>query len=422
MAEPKSKRYLDAEDAVICARVNFLIKNPFFGTMATGLRLVLCDDDCNPWVKTTSTDGRNLYFNVDFVLTLTPDELSFCIGHEVLHLVFDHMSRRTGRDGALWDMATDYVVNATLVEDNIGTPPSVALLNSKYSASMSSEEVYEELRKNQVKIELPLDQHLGELGQLGDAQDKDGNKITITITGEDGPPLLTREEIEALQQDILSRTINAVHAAQQQGNPGSIPAGVRRMVNELTEAKIDWRDMFDGNVRSQFESDYTLSRLSRSDIGGGFIFPAQDNDFHVSVDVLIDASGSMTDEMQREVLSEVKGIMQSYSDFQLRICSFDTELYDYGKVFTQHNIDEIDEYRVRGGGGTDASVFWDKLKEEEYVPEQIVVFTDGYLGSVEHGGWGIPDYAKTMWVIHGNFRGTAPYGETYYYDDANIQR
>jgi predicted metal-dependent peptidase len=73
--------------AIVAARVNLLLEKPFFGTLATRLTLV----DASSWCKTAATEGRHFYYNREFIKSLTPAQLRFLIGHEVLHVVYDHM-------------------------------------------------------------------------------------------------------------------------------------------------------------------------------------------------------------------------------------------------------------------------------------------------------------------------------------------
>ena len=54
----------DVEDRIIVARVGLLLRHPFFGNMATRLKIV-CGDD---WCPTAAVDGRNLYFNTQFLM------------------------------------------------------------------------------------------------------------------------------------------------------------------------------------------------------------------------------------------------------------------------------------------------------------------------------------------------------------------
>ena len=53
------------------------------------------------------------------------------------------------------------------------------------------------------------------------------------------------------------------------------------------------------------------------------------------------------------------------------------------------------------------------LKDEDIVPERLVVFTDGYPWN----GWGDENYCDTLWIIHGNNTIEAPFGVTTYYED-----
>ena len=73
--------------SIVAARVSLLFNQPFFGNLATRMELV----DATKWCKTAATDGRKLYYNREFIKSLTPDELLFLIGHEVLHLSLIHI-------------------------------------------------------------------------------------------------------------------------------------------------------------------------------------------------------------------------------------------------------------------------------------------------------------------------------------------
>jgi len=107
-----AKEYTSAEkakivDKLITARVGLLLRHPFFGNLATRMKLI----DASDWCSTLATDGRNFYYNLDFVNKLKPKEAEFGFAHEVLHNVFDHMGRRDGRDPKLSNIAADYAAN-----------------------------------------------------------------------------------------------------------------------------------------------------------------------------------------------------------------------------------------------------------------------------------------------------------------------
>ena len=89
---------LDASvrEKLVQARVSLLIKQPFFGNLATRLTLVNADE----WCPTAATDGRKFYYNTKFVDALSVGETMFLFGHEVLHVVYDHMGRFGERDSS----------------------------------------------------------------------------------------------------------------------------------------------------------------------------------------------------------------------------------------------------------------------------------------------------------------------------------
>ena len=100
-------------DKIIVARVGLLLRHPFFGNMAT--RLII--KEASDWCPTAATDGRHLYYSVPFFAKMDNKEIEFVIAHEILHCVFDHMTRREDRDPQIHNIAADYIVNNTLVRD-----------------------------------------------------------------------------------------------------------------------------------------------------------------------------------------------------------------------------------------------------------------------------------------------------------------
>ena len=98
------------------AREGLLLKAPFFGNMATRMQLI----DASDWCQTAATNGRNFYYNKDFVTKLSVKKLEFLFGHEILHCVLDHFGRLGSRDQRLANIAQDYAVNQILVDERIG--------------------------------------------------------------------------------------------------------------------------------------------------------------------------------------------------------------------------------------------------------------------------------------------------------------
>lgn len=385
-------------EKLVTARVGLLLRHPFFGNLATRMKLI----DATDWCATLATDGRNFYYNNDFVNRLTPKQCEFGFAHEVLHNIFDHLGRREGREPTLSNIAADYAVNQILKDERIGEVPDwIKIYQDNKYRGWSYEKIYADVEEKAIKIDLSelgelLDEHLDGEGD-GDGEGDDGNGRR---------PKLTAEERKQIRDEIKE----AMVAAAQSAGAGKIPAGISRLIKDFTEPKMDWRQLLRMNIQSILKSNFSFARPNRKSQHSGAILPGMLNDETIDVSVAIDMSGSISDTMAQDFLSEVKGIMDEYVDFNLDIWCFDTEVYEY-KKFSIDNADEILDYKCKGGGGTDFDTNFKFMKDENIVPKKFIMFTDGY----PCGSWGDEDYCETLFVIHGNETIVAPFGQTAYY-------
>ena len=390
-------------DKLITARVGLLLRHPFFGNLATRLKMV----DASDWCHTLATDGRNFYFNYGFVNKLTPKDAEFGFAHEVLHNVFDHMGRRDSRDPMLSNIAADYATNQILKDERIGTVPSfIKIFQDDKYRGMSYEQIYDDIYEKAEKIDIGslgelLDEHLDGEGDDGD-EGEDGDQKG---KGK-GRPKLTAEEKKQIRDEIKE----AMVAAAQSAGAGRVPAGVQRMIKDFTEPKMDWRQLLRMNIQSILKSNYSFSRPNRKSQHSGAILPGMTNDETIDVSIAIDMSGSISDTMAKDFLSEVKGIMDEYVDFKLDLWCFDTEVYNYVQ-FTGDTADEIMSYECKGGGGTDFDVNYNFMKNQGIEPKKFIMFTDGY----PCGSWGDEEYCDSLFIVHGNETIVSPFGQTAYY-------
>ena len=387
-------------EKLISARVGLLLKASFFGNLATRLKLINADE----WCATAATDGRNFYYNTRFIEMLRPKEIEFLFGHEVLHCVYDHFGRRGDRDPQLWNIANDFCVNGDLVKHNVGEKiTSVPCLYDRKYDGMSSEEVYDQLYENAEKIDMGklLDQMIDEhLDGEGDG-DQDGEGS--------GRPKLTAEERQAIKDEIKEAMLAAAATVDGAGN---LPAGVKRLIQQLTEPQLNWRELLRMNLESTIKADYTWMRASRKGWHMDAVMPGQKPDEMIDIAVALDASGSISETMLKDFLSEIQGIMDSFPAFKIHVVTFDTDCYNPAQ-YDSDNLDSMIDYDVKGGGGTDFDCIFTYLKAEEIVPRRLIVFTDGY----PFGSWGDADYCDTTWILHGTTTIVPPWGTHAYYDE-----
>jgi len=395
----------DAREKLIGARVSLLLKQAFFGNLATRLKLVNADE----WLPTLATDGRHFYYNSRFVNMLDQKEMEFGFGHEVLHCVYDHFGRRDNRDPQLWNIANDYCVNTDLVDHNIGRKiTTIEILYDRKYKGMPSEEVYDLLKENAEYIDMDdlldkmLDEHLdGEGDGEGDGDGKEGEGK--------GRPKITKAMRDEIRDEFKEAVINA---ASNEPNAGNIPGNVKKMLKELTEPQMDWRELLNLNLTSAIKDDYTWMRPSRRSWHMDAIMPGMNPGEAIDIAVAIDTSGSISHNMLRDFLSEVQGCMESFTAYKIHLFCFDTAIHNPVQ-FNSDNIITLEEYEMGGFGGTDFEPIFEYMKEHEIEPERLICFTDGY----PFGSWGDEDYVDTLWVIHGSTSIVAPFGTTAYYDE-----
>jgi len=403
--DPKLDRAV--RERLVTARVGLLLRASFFGNLATRLKLVNADS----WCATAATDGRNFYYNSRFVDMLKPKEIEFLFGHEVLHCVYDHFGRRGDRDPQLFNIANDYCVNADLKKHRIGefitTVP--CLYDAKYDG-MSSEEIYDDLYENAEKIDIGglidkmLDEHLDGEGNSsdGDEEDENGNKGP-------GRPRLTPEDRQKIRDEIKEAVLAAAAASDGSGN---LPAGVQRMIQDMTAPKIDWRELLRMQLESTIKSDYTWMRNSRRGWHMDAVMPGMKLDPMIDIAVSLDASGSISEKMLKDFLGEIGGIMEQFPAYRIHVVTFDTECYNPAQ-YDSENLDDIANYAVRGGGGTDFDAVFRYFKENEIEPKRHIMFTDGY----PYGSWGDEQYCDTVFVLHGTTTIVPPFGQYAYYEE-----
>lgn len=371
------------EEKLKTARIGLLIREPFFGSMATNLEIIR-DDRFN----TAATDGMNFYYNLAFIHSLTIKQTEFLFGHEVLHNVFEHLLRKEERNMKLWNIACDYVVNDILVQAKIGDQIEDLLLDKKYHG-WYAEAVYDDLMKNVEKIDLEdlldrlCDEHMDEMEANGRG--------------------LSESQKNEMRNKIRENLMNSIQTAA-----GKLPAGVDRYVNNLTQPKMNWKELLRQDIQAVIKTDYSFYRPAKKGRSEGIVLPGSIKENALDVCIAIDTSGSISDEDLRVFLSEIQGIMSQYTDYSIRVWCFDTEVHN-DQVFRSDEGADISEYKAMGGGGTLFEANWSYMKNQDIQPKIFIMFTD----MCPNSGWGDPHYCDNVIFVGYKSGGRqAPFGST----------
>ena len=348
--------------------------HPFFGTL--GFFATFHLDDSFP---TAATDGKDIWLNPEFVLSLELNEYAGLIVHELLHAALQHCSRRRERDAMLWNVAADIVVNGAILNDTDYKLPRGALVDPEL-CMLCVEEVYEQLQ-SQPNMTLKL-------------------QMIDLVEGDSSCPDREQKSRE-LSSYWRSAISQAGAIARQAGRGyGHEGFGAIRDIDELLDPTLGWRELLWQYVVStpsdymEFDRRFVWQGLYLDDVVGE----------KVQVAIAIDTSGSIMQEELTEFMSELQGIFDAYPNIEGLLFYADGDLYG---PYEFASMDEIPQ--PKGGGGTSFTKFF-KYMTKHYKNDSIVCiyFTDGY-GDFPKAVGGL----DVIWVIrNGGIPSTAvPFGK-----------
>ena len=123
-----------------------LVKYPFFGSVIADVKY---EEDKS--LGTAGTNGEIIYYNPDYLNSLSKEEQTFVFAHEVCHIAFNHILRSEGKDVNLWNIATDGVINQFLKRDGLKMPEGgVDIADAlNYDAEQLYEKLLQEKQQNQ---------------------------------------------------------------------------------------------------------------------------------------------------------------------------------------------------------------------------------------------------------------------------------
>ena len=110
------------------------------------------------------------------------------------------------------------------------------------------------------------------------------------------------------------------------------PEGVKRIIKDLTEPKMPWQELLNMSIQSTLKGDYSFMARSKKGYFSDVALPGQTEET-IDIALALDMSGSISDEQGKEMLSEVRGIMEQFKDFRVKVWCFDTKVYNYPRIY-----------------------------------------------------------------------------------------
>jgi predicted metal-dependent peptidase len=348
------------------------LKSPFFATLAMHARFIERSD-----IPTAATDGRDVFYNAEFLGSLTLPELDGVLLHEVLHAALGHVTRRGGRDPQRWNIAADIVVNGLIDEQGMELPGSP--MRDAALCGYSVEEVYTLLPPDQSQP--PGDQDLLEPppgsppsplqravdpNNDGDGQSGDGGS-----SSKPGPGRPSVNDAKSLERHWRAAASQAAAVARG-GGKGELPAGIERAFELRDYPKLDWRSVlwrFMANTATDFA---TFDRRYMHQ--GLYLETLEDQNLRVAV--CVDTSGSINEELISALMTEVQGVLRAYPGLFCTLFFADAELYGPFEITSESELPS-----ALGGGGTDFRPLFDRLEADPpggEPPSVCIYMTDGF--------------------------------------------
>jgi predicted metal-dependent peptidase len=376
-----------ATRAIKISRNALLLHQPFFGTVSFGLNYVVVEEN-DPLIITAATDNEVVYFNPAFMLALNSvADREFVQAHEIMHVITMSLQRMGSRNIKFWNAATDYCINAALVKagmkmpiipDQYGKLNVVGLYDKKYT-DMIPEEIYELLIKNGDPTG-SLDQHVS-------------GKIIIDSDGASKVVQRTQNSIEKVNRRIKGLV------AQAAINCKDIPGVLKRMIELNSSPQIDWKEILNSKMLSYRSSDYQWTPPEKSLFWTGITIPNIVEEATIKASLVIDVSGSINASMLNKMFTEVIEIASTFSSWELQIVLFDHTV-ETVKIYTSESdtYEDILNHDIIGGGGTLFRPFFEYIKESDFEPDVLIIFTDGYSSD----GWieEFSDVFDVLWIMN----------------------
>ena len=345
-------------------KIQLLIHHPFFSHLL--LQLIEKETDEIP---TIGVDGTYLYYNPDYIRTLTREEVMSALCHEVLHLAWLHLVRQGTRDQGKWNVATDYAINAILKGD--GFTVNRNWLYSKEFEDMSADEIYEKLPDDQSGC------NGCKPGQKGHTQDDHSvwgkAKSPTGEDGEDGDGGTISAPPAFDPRVWKDRVAAAATTARMQGK---LPASLSSMVDDLLHPVLDWKVILRDFVQASYKNNYRLFPPNKKFLHWPIYLPSTYGE-EVKVAIAIDTSGSISDDELLAFISEVQGVTEQFEGYTLHIIQCDAGVPEGGYTVLTAYEGEIPR-KISGRGGTSFEPPFQFVEDNNLDISALVYFTDGY--------------------------------------------
>ena len=374
----------NATVALARVRIRAINEYPFHGALGMGLAVVVCTHARGVKVETAATDGKYLFVNPFYFMSLSENERLSIYIHEVMHVALAHHLRRGRREQVKWNHSTDYAVNSLIKET--GLPLGEGWLYEHKYRGWSAERIHGSIEDPTEQPPPPVnpegggDESQGEGGgdQGDDTDPRQPGEVWDAVNESGGK--LTPEEINRAMGDLSRDLSNANDISKQAGN--ATGALHERAVDEVMSPSAGWdsllQDFWSGSGDPLNE---TWRRPNRRYIPAGIWAPSTD-EYGLDWAVIgVDVSGSIMQDECNAFISQINMMKSEVPAKRITLVPFNSVIQSRDIVEIYEGDEVPSKFRV--GGGTNFSSITNWVRSQEECPDFLIIFTD--LGDERYG-------------------------------------
>ena len=378
------------------------------------------------------TNGRDVWYDLEYYEDLENAMLAFDIMHENLHKVFLHCTgyKHLQRINATaYQIAVDQVVNSEVFksncEDDLGNMmfadnpdrpaiyyPELAGLDTTTVFKIFKDIVdppsngtpqYKDAQGQPIDMEAladkvedsqPKDEHVPSKdkgsGNDSESEDKDGQG--------NGSMSLSQEEAQETQQQINQALREG---SQMMGNDK--PSG-SKLVKDLLDGTLPWEQILADEVKEVMvgQDDETWRKFNRNYLPIDIYLPSMYSERIGALVFSCDTSGSISERERNLMLGECIKISKEVTPERLDVIYWGSRVVGH-ESYLPDDFDTIPEVTdPKDGGGTHAGVVSEYIhKNYSEKPDVLIVATDGYIEQSPMGFEGVVN-KKLIWLIVNN--------------------
>ena len=394
---------------------------PYLATALLALEAVVveADDGAGSDFSACPAD-RNWHVYLDPAVLERTDvpTLGFWLVHQVSHLLRGHADRypmlgeeeQSPPAGAptpeqrRWNLASDVEINDDLVAGELALP-ATALTPADIHCPTGwlAEQYWDTLGNNAARS--------SRAGRSGAGDVPRSSECGSGCDGRARPWDCGRPGLSGIGQKLVAHEV-ARRVREHARQRGDVPVGWQRWADDLLEPAVSWQRVLSSAVRRGIADiagrvDFSYRRPSRrASAVPDVVLPSLRQPLP-QVAIVLDTSGSMSDQMLGQALAEVSGVLRGLGvgRRRLRVVCCDATAYEAQRVL------DAREVRLLGGGDTDMRAGLEAASALKPRPDLVIVLTDGHtpwpqaapggvrviVGLMDPGG-AVPEWATAVMV------------------------